>query len=53
MHTDGPKDEDEEEEEKGVEFASLYHARLQSHELLKTISNSGVTVTEMTVGKEK
>ncbi|KAK2183235.1 hypothetical protein NP493_319g03011 [Ridgeia piscesae] len=47
---DGPKDEDEEEEEKGVEFASLYHARLQSHKLLKTISNSGVTVTEMTVG---
>ncbi|KAI0216481.1 hypothetical protein LSAT2_031506 [Lamellibrachia satsuma] len=45
---DGPMDEDEEsQEEKGLEFASLYNARVQSQELLKTISNAGVTVTEM------
>lgn len=47
---DGPMDEDEEsQEEKGLEFASLYNARVQSQELLKTISNAGVTVTEMAV----
>ena len=38
--------------DEGVEFASLYDARLQSHELLRTIATGGVTVTEIVVSRD-
>ena len=38
--------------DEGVEFASLYDARLQSHQLLRTIATGGVTVTEIGVSRD-
>ena len=55
MCTDGPKDEDEEDElsvDEGVEFDALFNARVQSHQLLKTIATGGVTVMEIGVSRD-